>query len=285
MRTTLRGLIRRYPATSYFALTFLISWGGLVAIVGPSGLVGTKQEFERLIPFAIPAFALGPCIAGIAMTWICEGRSGLHALRARLLKWRVRGRWYAVALLLAPVYFITASLALSVGSSDLLPGIVTAPDKAQFLIGGIAGALVAGVVEELGWTGFATPTLRRRFSPVVTGLLVGVPWGVWHVLPKIWGAAAHGLLDYLPADLACAIVGLTGFRILMVWVYDRTRSLLVSIVMHAALTASTLLLVPLVSGAPLMTFTYITTAIPWLIVAAVAGLQLVSRHRAELSAT
>jgi len=34
-------------------------------------------------------------------------------------------------------------------------------------------------LEELGWTGFAVPTLlRQRYGALATGLLVGVPWGV-----------------------------------------------------------------------------------------------------------
>jgi hypothetical protein len=74
----------------------------------------------------------------------------------------------------------------------------------------------------------------------------------------------------MPVDLSCAVVGLTGFRILMVWVYDRTRSLLIGILMHFGLTASTLILQPLVTGAPLVTVSLVLAAAPWVIVAAVA---------------
>jgi len=48
------------------------------------------------------------------------------------------------------------------------------------------------------------PTVRRRHSAVVTGLIVGAFWGLWHVLPKIRGAAAHGIVAYMPADLLSA---------------------------------------------------------------------------------
>ena len=35
--------------------------------------------------------------------------------------------------------------------------------------------------EELGWTGFAVPELRKRYGILTTGLIVGLLWGVWHV--------------------------------------------------------------------------------------------------------
>jgi membrane protease YdiL (CAAX protease family) len=195
-----------------------------------------------------------------------------------LLKWRVDARWYAAAILTAPLYFTVAMLALAAFSREFLPSIFTVDGKASFLLRGTAVALVAGIVEEVGWTGFAVPTMRRRYSRVVTGLIVGVLWGLWHVLPKIWGAAAHDLLAYLPADLLSAIVGLTGYRILMVWVYDRTGSLFLAILMHTALTASTLILQPVVLGAPLVTVSLVLAAAPWVIVAAVALLGHWSRR-------
>jgi len=44
------------------------------------------------------------------------------------------------------------------------------------LLMGIAGGLMAGIFEELGWTGFAIPGMRRRYSVLVTGLIVGLIW-------------------------------------------------------------------------------------------------------------
>ena len=56
----------------------------------------------------------------------------------------------------------------------------------------------------------------------------------------------------------------------MVWVYDRTGSLLVAILMHASLTASTLILQPLaVSGVALLVVTLAYAAATWVVVAAV----------------
>jgi hypothetical protein len=60
------------------------------------------------------------------------------------------------------------------------------------------------------------------------------------------------------------------FRVLMVWVYDRTESLLVAMLMHASLTASTLILQPLTTGVNLLTYLLVFGAAVWVIVAVVA---------------
>jgi hypothetical protein len=54
-------------------------------------------------------------------------------------------------------------------------------------------------------------------------------------------------------------------------VYDRTGSLLVATLMHASLTASTLILQPLdVTGMRVVTYDLILTAALWLLIAALA---------------
>jgi membrane protease YdiL (CAAX protease family) len=57
----------------------------------------------------------------------------------------------------------------------------------------------------------------------------------------------------------------------MVWVYDRTGSLLVAMLMHFSYTASTIILEPLaISGVPLLIYDLVSAAMVWAVVAAVA---------------
>jgi uncharacterized protein len=273
MRTGIEGFLQRHPVASYFALTFAISWGAIFALIlgGQTGWMATADQFQRLLPYCVPLLVLGPSLSGILMTWLVGGRAGLRAYRARLFKWRVEPRWYAVALLTAPLYVLVVGLVLAPFSPAYLPGIFTTDDLASYLVRGMMVALTAGIVEELGWTGFATPMLRRRHGSFATGLIVGVSWGLWHVLPKIWGSDANGLVPYMPVDLLCALVGLSGYRVLMVWVHDRTESLLIGILMHTGLTAATLILQTHVPGEVLIRLSVVLAAVPWLIVAAVAA--------------
>jgi hypothetical protein len=64
---------------------------------------------------------------------------------------------------------------------------------------------------------------------------------------------------------------LPAFRVLMVWVYDRTGSLLLAMLMHASQVVCTLILAPLViAGLPLVTSNLVFAAALWVVVAAVA---------------
>ncbi|HYN06079.1 MAG TPA: CPBP family intramembrane glutamic endopeptidase [Vicinamibacterales bacterium] len=157
-----------------------------------------------------------------------------------------------------------------------LPGILTSDDKASLLLVSLAVGLAAGIFEELGWTGIAVPELRLRHGVLATGLIVGVLWGAWHLLTNVFWAtrASAGELSlsvFLPASVFGVLVGyLPAFRVLTVWVYDRTGSLLVAILMHVGLTASLLILNPLaISGVALLTYSFTLAAAVWIVVAAV----------------
>jgi membrane protease YdiL (CAAX protease family) len=152
-----------------------------------------------------------------------------------------------------------------------LPAIVTADNKASLLLTGIVMGLVVGFFEELGWTGFAVPRLRPRYGVLATGLIVGFLWGAWH-FPLFSGSGSSS--GALPPALYLAVLlfsFLPPYRVLMVWVYDRTRSLLVVMLMHAPLAASQLILIPLaISGVHVVTYDLVFAAALWVFVVAVA---------------
>jgi uncharacterized protein len=232
------------------------------------------------VPYAVPAMILGPSVAGILLTGLLYGRAGLREFRSRLLRWRVGARWYAVALLTAPLSMMAVLLALSLLSPEFLPRIFTAGDKPILLLMGIAVGLVAGIFEELGWTGFAVPTLLRlRYGVLSTGLTVGVLWGAWHFFVNFWGSGVTSgelsLAIFLPVWLLGILVGsLVTYRVLMVWVYERTNgSLLVAILMHISLATFTFILTPPLGGAPYWVIGFAYAAALWVVVAAVAVAQ------------
>jgi uncharacterized protein len=275
--TAREALVRRRPVTAYFALTFAISWGGVLALLGPGGVPDGREAFARVIPYAIAVMLLGPSLAGLFQTAFLDGRMGLRTMLARLLHWRVGARWYAVALLLAPLVSLAILLALSLTSPVFVPGLIATDDKAGRLAFGLTAALVTGVLEELGWTGFATPRLRARYSILTTGLIIGVVWGAWHIIGNAFIASGTYAGDLsLPMFLAARTLGLLvgglpAYRVLMVWVYDRTGSLLVAMLMHVSLTAATLTLEPLaITGTDLLLYDLVSTLVWWGIVSVLA---------------
>jgi hypothetical protein len=52
------------PLSTYFGLTFAISWGGFIAVVGPDAFPGDGSQFDALTPFVVSAMLAGPSVAG-----------------------------------------------------------------------------------------------------------------------------------------------------------------------------------------------------------------------------
>ena len=188
----IKASVKSHPLLSYFALTFAISWGGFVLAVGPGGIPATKEQFTTIPLGAILAVLVGPSVSGILLTGLVHRKAGFRDLFIRMRRWRVGARWYAVALLTAPLVFTAVLMPLSLISPVFRLGIFASDAKVSFVLMNIVVALVVGILEELGWTGFAVPTLLRlRYSVLSTGLIVGVLWGAWHLLGNdIWASVA-----------------------------------------------------------------------------------------------
>ena len=267
---TIKAFAMQHPILTYYALAFAISWGAILVLVGPGGFLATTSTSPS---FALVGFTslLGPSVAGVLLTGFLDGRAGWRDLLARVRRWRVGVRWYAVALLTAPLVTILTLLALSLTSPAFVPAIVTAQDKASLLLSGIAVGLIVPVFEELGWTGFATPRLRLGHGVLGTGLFMGLLWGAWH-LPIFAGSAASS--GSIPPALFMVVMlfsWLPPYRVLMVWVYDRTQSVLVAMLMHMPIVVSQFVLTPEALSGEAMFASLIATGVAlWLVVGAVA---------------
>lgn len=272
------GVVRERQLRSFFILTFALSWAGMLAAVllSPGGLWATPEQLQQSLGLAVAGMLLGPPVAGLAMTWLMEGRAGLHELRLRLIKARVGLRWYALALLVAPVTIGGSLLGMSLVSDEFLPRIVTSPDRVSLLLMGLGVGVAVGICEELGWTGFAIPRMRLRWGVLGTGVLLGIVWSGWHLLQGYYSSGVTSgevsVAVWAPLQLLACLVGqLVAYRVLMVWVYEHTGgSLLLAILMHASLACFTLVLFPPLSVVSNIVGGFVAAAAMWAVVAIVA---------------
>jgi membrane protease YdiL (CAAX protease family) len=279
-----RNFIKRHPVPAFYVLAFAISWGGILLVIGgPGNFPGTGAQVEKLFLSVMLAWLAGPSIASVVVTALVDGMAGYRELLARLLRWRVGARWYALALLAAPLVYVALAFALSLTSAAFLPGILVTSDRSALVLMGLGyGLLGGGFLEELGWTGFAVPRLGQRYGVVRTGLIVGLLWGAYHLSVIVWSGSHTGALG-LAILLAQLFAWLPAYRVLMVWVYQRTESLLVAMLMHASLTAGMLILQPLaMAGVTLLSWLIAFAAAWWVVVAAVVVANRGQRSRRAL---
>lgn len=173
----------------------------------------------------------GPALSSLFVTWLAYGREGMQALGARLRNWRV-GRWWLALLIIPSVTSITPLLRWMAGYTVDTGAMLGA------IIPGLMIGLMAGLMEEIGWRGFLLPHLLKRYSPLISTLILGL---------VIWGGLWHGYADYFgiggpAAWLLILLLGpilLTGWSLILTWVYENTQgSLLMSILMHTSLSSS-----------------------------------------------
>jgi membrane protease YdiL (CAAX protease family) len=197
--------VRRHQVITFFALTYVISWSLWAFAAAGAGHV----------VFLLGGW--GPVASAIVVT-LLSGKS-VVAWLGSLLVWRFAPGYYAMALLLpVAIYAVINVVLLVLGQQldlSLLRNVVP-----SYLGTFLMVATVGGGLEEPGWRGFALPKLQQRRSPVVATLLVGLAWGIWHV--PLCGPAGF----VVPMVLAFCYT----------WLYNRTGSMLICLLLHASFT-------------------------------------------------
>jgi len=276
------NFVSKHPVNIYYFTTFLISWGGLALILGPHRISSQPTSAPFLLLYLVTV--AGPFIAGILLTGLYYGKRGYREFLSRLSKWRVSLKWYAAAILIAPATVFTVLFVLSIFSPEFMPGIFSPGNNAVASMFGLNNSskitlllfvlmigLFNGFVEEIGWTGFATPTLRPPHTVVAAAINVGIMWGLWHLFSNYLGSASGAGTVPLPLYIAVLLFSfLPPFRILMTWVYDHTKSLFIAILMHASLDVFWILSMPnVLTGQQRVTWYLVWAALLWSIVAVI----------------
>ncbi|MFD5190189.1 type II CAAX prenyl endopeptidase Rce1 family protein [Streptomyces sp. NPDC058357] len=93
----------------------------------------------------------------------------------------------------------------------------------------LAVVFLVAAAAELGWTGYATDPMIRRWGELTTGVAPGVFWGAWHLVPLV---QAHHGARWIGGWFATTVAA----RVVMVRLYLSTgRSMLSTICVHASL--------------------------------------------------
>jgi hypothetical protein len=168
----------------------------------------------------------------------------LRLLLSRLRPWQGVGatqglRVYAWLFRLHLVV-LAASLVLvqALVGGDALSGVVQALGGSATYVALVVllGAFgdEGGLLEELGWRGYAMPLLQEWLSsPLVAALVLGVAWWAWHLpreLPALMGGGASGTWLFNQTVFLLLCVALS---IVIAWVVNLTGgSVLPAILIH-----------------------------------------------------
>jgi uncharacterized protein len=211
MMSSLLSVVQRHPIITFFVLTYAIGWG--------------------LIPFW--TFQAGsPLIAALIVIPLTQGVARLKELGLRMIRWRVRWYWYAVAIGL-PIAVVLAVVGLNVALGASVPSLAGVGSVTTVLMMFAVRLVNPGdgpLGEEPGWRGVALPGLQTTLSPLVSTLILGVAVTVWHV-PLLF--LEDGLLR--PSIIMGFLLGSFAVTFFYTWLFNHTGgSVLMTIVSHSA---------------------------------------------------
>lgn len=222
------ALFRRHPVIAYFTLTFTISWLGALVVAAPHLLRHESlPKMSGILMF--PLMLFGPCLTSLILTGVIDWRSGLGELFSRMMRWRIPARWYA-ALVIPPALVLMVLLCLKTFVSP-------AYSPNRFYMGILFG-VPAGLLEEIGWMGFAFPKMRAQSNALAASILLGMLWSVWHVPVIDYLGTATPHRNYWLAFFLAFAAAMTAMRVLIAWIYSNTRSVLLAQPMHISSTGS-----------------------------------------------
>jgi len=185
-------------------------------------------------------------VPGISALMTCA----LKKIRVSELGWRSGKLMYWAESLILPIlvallgYGITWLTGLTEFTSNevanyrwarMLGFETPAPLWAGILSKGLLASLLAlpfVLGEEIGWSGFLVPRLRKLLSVPVASIAVGLFWSIWHYPAIIGGLYGTGapLWIALPG-FTLVLTGTSFFRTILV---DRARSLWPGVILHVS---------------------------------------------------
>jgi len=204
----------------------LLAYVGLVfALAIPFWLVAAWTSAQLLPGLPVSALmVVCPLIAASLLVFRSSGTAGVKALlrRAADVQRIAPPIWYLPIVLLMP-----AVTAMSYGAMRLLGMPLPAPHISLLtaLVLFLAFVVAAGG-EEIGWSGYATDPMLARSSALQAGILLGIVWAVWHLIPLAQAGRSPGWI----AGWCASTVAI---RVLIVWLYSNTGSVFATILTHA----------------------------------------------------
>jgi membrane protease YdiL (CAAX protease family) len=180
---------------------------------------------------------LGPMVAGITSTYLTRDKEGRRDYWLRFVDFKRIGiRWVPVIFAFVPVL-----IALAAGFDILSGGSGAAWEESALeifaapwrIIPFALSIFLVGPLEEFGWRGYVLDRLQEKWNAVMSSLILGVVWSLWH-LPLFFikdtyqynlGAGSQSFWLFM--------MGIIPLNFVFTWIFNHTeRSTLAAMLFH-----------------------------------------------------
>jgi len=204
-------------------LSWFVFWGPLALFKIPaiSFVSNVKGPTWAIALFIIGGFV--PSLLAIFLTWKREGLSGLRLLGRRIVQFKLGWRWYVYTFLIV-IAGTVGQLIINKLLGNTFPGSLFLAQLGFFLPLLVLGPLS----EEIGWRGYALGRLQTRWNALISSLIIGLVWALWHLpLFLMVGTSQHELgLPFIGF-----LVGFMANSVFYTWLYNNTKQSLWSAIL------------------------------------------------------
>lgn len=221
----------------FFLIAFAFTWlFWILEALAMRGMLGTSIFVDFLVGPDNPA-AWGPLVAAFLLTYLSARKVGVIKLLKRGVDFRFNKIWWLPTLFLMPA-ITGGALLLAILSGETIPELTWLSNPLTLVVGSYSFIyllfLGGPLQEEFGWRGYALPRLQARFNALVSSLILGLMWGLWHLSYFFIGEAIiyqHAIFGLIISDILIAI--------LMTWLYNNTGgSILTALIFHTTISFS-----------------------------------------------
>src|SRR5579864_7814792 len=220
MKNSLITWVRQHPILAFLVWFFPVAW--TVALIPwiAHNTVGLDLPQDPFFPLATLFGSTLPVVAIVRITGKPVG------LRRQLLKTRAHAGWYALGLVAVPAVSLALAI-LMFGVPEVTPATWVNAILVGFVLQTVVGFAATNLWEEFAWMGFFQSQMQSRYGVIAAVLITSVFFTLQHA-PLV-------VLEGLPAfALLFLFVMVVPFRALVAWVYNRTGSLFLIGLLHAA---------------------------------------------------
>jgi len=214
----------RFP-WQYFIIAFGFSW-----IIWLPGILAARGLFELPLPELVLAGigAFGPFVSAFYLTRRNQGKAGVKTLIKRALNFRIPLKWLAV-ILLVHLLVTAAARHLCIWRGGVLPDSPVLGSPVAILVLFLVLFFFGGSVnEEFGWRGYALDRIQSKHNALLSSLILGILWGVWHLPLFFFQNLSQSYMSFwIFLGWTCALA------VLMTWLHNNNGgNILVALLFH-----------------------------------------------------
>jgi len=262
----MRGKSENRNLALFFLITFTWSW-----------FFWTLQIWGS--NFYVAPF--GPFIAAFLLTYLQEGYGGVKELLTKGFDPGIGKVWYVPAFLLWPIIAGISILGASL-TGESIPELVTLSQPWLILWNFVYIFFLGGPFqEEFGWRGYALPRLQTRYSALISSVVLGVVWAIWHLplnLMYLVGPQYQVGLAWVSSTVILFIF----VSMLFTWIYNNTGgSILTALIFHTMLNLSTYVIFPVFETENGPAYYFFSIIVVALIILALFGAKRMVRDKSQ----